>query len=117
MDDKVLLRLDSLLRHIELVLKDTKGINILNLDEDSLLYRATCFSISQIGEKMVQLEKKIGDKYPDLPWMYSRTMRNFIVHDYDNVDKKMVSSTVTIDLPLLKESFLEIRKDYEKKTV
>ena len=117
MDDKVLLRIDSLLGHIELILKDTKDIDILNLDEDSLLYRATCFSISQIGEKMVQLEKKIGDKYPDLPWMYSRTMRNFIVHDYDNVDKKMVSSTVTIDLPLLKESFLEIRKDYEKKTV
>ena len=92
MDDKILFRIDSILKHIELVLNDTQGIDLLNLDKNSILFRATCFSVSQIGEQMVQLEKKIGEKYPQLPWMYSRTMRNFIVHDYSNVDKELVSS-------------------------
>ena len=67
MDDKVLMRVDSILRHIDLVLRDTNGVDISNLGEFDVLFRATCFSISQIGEQMVQLEKKIGNKYPQIP--------------------------------------------------
>ena len=115
MDNKVLMRVDSLLRHIDFVLKDTEGVDVSSLGEFDVLFRATCFSISQIGEQMVQLEKKIGKDYPQIPWIYARTMRNFIVHDYDRVDPKQVQSTITLDLPLLKESFLLVKKDYEKK--
>ena len=113
MDDKVLMRIDSLLRHINLVLKDTNGIDVSSLNERDILFRATCFSISQIGEQMVQLEKKIGDKYPNVPWVYARSMRNFIVHDYDSVDPEAVASTINNDLLALKESFLQIKKDIE----
>ena len=114
MDDKVLLRIDSLLKHIDLVLNDTNGVDVSKLEEGNILFRATCFSISQIGEQMVQLEKKIGDKYPHVPWIYARNMRNFIVHDYDSVDPEQVASTINIDLPTLKESFLQIKKDYKE---
>lgn len=64
---------------------------------------------------MARLQEKIGDKYPDLPWSLSRRMRNFIVHDYENVNPLIVFSTVIKDLPPLKEAFLIIKKDYEKK--
>lgn len=114
MDDKILFRVNSLLKQIDFILNDTKDVNLSSLDENSVLLRATCFSIAQIGEKMVQLEKKIGDKYPDLPWVYARNMRNIIVHDYEKIDIEQVRSTVIIDIPLLKDSFLQIKKDYEK---
>ena len=113
MDKKVLMRIDSLLRHIDLALNDTQGVDISSLKENDILFRATCFSISQIGEQMVQLEKKIGIDYPQVPWLYARTMRNFLVHYYDHVDPKEVETTVAIDLPSLKEIFLLIKKDYE----
>lgn len=113
MDENVLVRIDSLLEHIDLVLSDTKGINIVEFDEDSVLVRATCFSISQIGEQMVNLEKKIGKKYPELPWVYARNMRNIIVHDYEKIDLEQVSSTIVHDLAKLKEDFANIRKDFE----
>ena len=66
---------------------------------------------------MARLQEKIGDKYPDLPWSLSRRMRNFIVHDYENVNPLIVFSTVIKDLLPLKEAFLIMKKDYEKKTV
>ena len=114
MDNKALLRINSLLRHIDLVLSDMKEVDFTHFEESDVLYRATCFSISQIGEQMARLQDKIGDKYPDLPWVLSRRMRNFIVHDYDNVKPEVVYSTATEDLPLLKEEFSKIKKDFEK---
>ena len=58
MDKELLVsRIDSLSEHIDLVLNDTEGLTVHQLDESSLLLRATCFSIAQIGEIMNQLEK------------------------------------------------------------
>ena len=115
MDKKVLVRINSLLKHIDLVLRDTEKVDVSNLKESDVLFRATCFSISQIGEQMVQLEKKIGNEYPQIPWLYARTMRNFLVHDYDHVDIEVVKTTIDFDLPSLKESFLIVKKDYDEK--
>ena len=112
MDSDKLLRIDALLKHIDLVLSDVNGVDITSFDSGSILVRGVCFSISQIGEQMVQLEKKIGKAYPDLPWIYARSMRNVIVHDYNKVDIEQISLTIKNDLPQLKDAFTAIRKDF-----
>lgn len=116
MDDKTLLRIDSLLKHIDQVLNDTKGMSLEDLANSDLLLRATCFSIAQIGEIMNQLEKALSEKYSNLPWVPARRMRNVIVHDYGGADVKQIYSTIRNDLPTLKESFLAIRTDIIKPT-
>ena len=56
MDKEVLvLRINVLLNHIDEVLKDTKDITAFDLKTQSILLRATCFSIGQIGEQMNNL--------------------------------------------------------------
>lgn len=114
MNQKILLRIDSLLKHIDEVLEDTNGINLTDLTQSRVLLKATCFSISQIGEQMNKLEESLVSNYPDLPWKRARGMRNFIVHDYDGIDVEQVYSTVINDLPKLKESFLTIKSDLLK---
>ena len=111
--DKLLIvqRIDNLLEHIDLILNDTKEISFQDLDKSSLLLRATCFSISQIGEIMNHLEKELSNKYANLPWISARRMRNMIVHDYVGTDIQQVYSTIKLDLPMLKDSFMAIRKD------
>lgn len=112
MDNQLLIyRIDTLLEHIDLVLDDTKEVSIDQLKQSSLLLRATCFSIAQIGEMMVQLEKHLSDKYKNLPWSGARQMRNIIVHDYGGTDVEQVYSTIQEDLPALKDSFNLIKKD------
>ena len=117
MDDKTLLRIDSLLKHIDIVLNDTKDLTIDELRQHDLLLRATCFSIAQIGETMNQLYNTLGDKYFNLPWIGARRMRNVIVHDYGNADVEQVYSTIHNDLPSLKVSFITIKNDIEFNTL
>lgn len=109
MDDKTLLRIDSLLKHIDRVLEDTDALTLEQLKKSDLLLRATCFSITQIGEIMNQLEKSLRAAYPSLPWVGARRMRNVIVHDYGHADVEQIYSTIHGDLPLLKTEFLAIR--------
>ena len=111
MDDKLTLRIDSLLSHIDKVLNDTNGLTIEEFEKNDLLVRATCFSVAQIGENMNKLEESLSQRYPDLPWTSARSMRNVIVHDYDGTDVEEVLSTIRNDLPLLKTAFLSIKRD------
>ena len=104
-------RIDSLLEHIDLVFSDTNGLSSADIEKSNLLLRATCFSVAQIGEMMVQLEKELSSKYDRLPWVDARKMRNIIVHDYVGTDVEQVYSTIQYDLPSLKTAFLAIRND------
>ena len=112
--DRTLLRIDSLLKHADKVIKDTSNLSVEELEKASLLLRATCFSIAQIGEMMIQLEKKLAGVYPELPWNRARGMRNIIVHDYGGTDIKMVYSVIHDDLPGLKSAFLKIKDELQK---
>ena len=112
MDKELLaLRISVLLNHIEEILKDTDNMTLDDLKGQSVLLRATCFSIGQIGEQMINMESDLKDKYPDLPWKRARGMRNLIVHEYQRIDSEMVYSTIKNDLPPLKEAFEIIKNE------
>ena len=111
MDDRTLLRVDTLLKHIDQIFDDTANISIDELKYSSLLLRAVCFSMAQVGEIMSQLREKLGEKYWKLPWYPAKKMRNIIVHDYDGTDVEQVYSTIRDDLPDLKKAFLAVRND------
>jgi uncharacterized protein with HEPN domain len=112
-DGKVIIRIDSLLKHIDYVLDNTKDATLNDFNDRDLLQRAICFTLVQIGEKMVKLRDLLEDDYPDVPWKRAIGMRNFLTHDYDSVDLQAVYETVKNDLPKLKELFEEIKKDFE----
>ena len=112
MDKELLaLRISVLLNHIDEILKDTENMTADDLKGQSVLLRATCFSIGQIGEQMINIESDLKDKYPDLPWKRARGMRNLIVHEYQRIDSEMVYSTIKNDLPPLKEAFEAIKNE------
>ncbi len=111
MDKKLLLRINTLLKHIDEVLNDLQNVSFDEFEKSSLLQRATSFSISQIGEIMVKLQELLQEKYQNLPWKDARRMRNFIVHDYVNIEIEDVYNTAKNDLPLLKNAFEQIRED------
>lgn len=92
MDDRTLLRVDTLLKHIDQIFDDTANISIDELKNSNLLLRAVCFSMAQVGEMMSQLREKLGEKYWKLPWYPAKKMRNVIVHDYGETDVWYVPS-------------------------
>ena len=101
----MLLRLDTVIKFIDMVLNDVGQKSLVEFSESDLLVRATCFALVQIGEQMGKLEKELSDKYPNIPWTEAIKMRNLIVHVYNKVKAEPVYWTVKNDLPKLKESF------------
>ena len=114
MDDKVLLRICSIISYINQVCKDLDGLSLEDLKQSNLLQRAVSFSIAQIGETMTKLEPSLSNRYPDLPWIEARGMRNFIVHDYQSIDIEEVYKTIKDDLPLLKTKLQLIKVEIAK---
>ena len=114
MDNLLNYRIENLIEHIDLVLSDTKDVSFEELTQNSLLLRATCFSIAHIGEMMVQLEKSLYEEFPNLPWQSARKMRNVIVHDYKGAELDTIYLTIHNNLPELKDMFLEILKNLSK---
>lgn len=111
MDDKAIQRIDGVLKHIDKIQKELNGVSFDEFNKSTLLVDAISFSVAQIGERMVKLEELLKGKYPDLPWVQARRMRNIIVHDYDNSDPAKVYKTATSDLDDLKKWFLKIKDD------
>ena len=62
--------------------------------QDSVIRR-----LEIIGEAARRISGQTLKAYPDLPWKEMIGMRNFLIHDYDDVDIHIVWKTAKKDLP------------------
>ncbi len=54
-----------------------------------------------IGEAAAHLSEETKASFPNLPWQDMTDMRNFLIHQYGDVDPQVVWDTVKLDLPPL----------------
>ncbi|KAA3606186.1 MAG: DUF86 domain-containing protein [Calditrichaeota bacterium] len=54
-----------------------------------------------IGEASSKVSETGKEIYSDLPWREMKSMRNFLIHEYDDVDFEVVWETVKTNLPPL----------------
>ena len=77
---------------------------------------AIMMAIAQIGETLKKLDDAIVDRYDlvqDKEGAYYT--RNYIVHDYEGVDKAFIENIIRVYLPELKAKFEKIKQDFEEK--
>ena len=81
------------------------------------IFRACSMSIQCITENFTKVRNltKSGffKKYSTIPWKEVFGMRNFIAHEYANVDEEAIFTTLKTDLPELKKVSKQILKDLE----
>jgi uncharacterized protein with HEPN domain len=68
---------------------------------DVQLQDAVIRRIEIIGEAARRLSPETRETLPALPWTEIIGMRNFVIHEYDDVDFTVVWDTVQRDLPRL----------------
>lgn len=54
-----------------------------------------------IGEAARRISPEVRDRHPQLPWSEMVSMRNLVVHEYDDIDLPILWDTATRDLPKL----------------
>ena len=64
--------------------------------------------IVQISENAKYLSEATIELYNEIPWYLLSGLRNRIVHDYGNVDIKIIYDTLTKDIPILKDKLQNI---------
>ena len=63
-----------------------------------------CMCVVQIGELVAQLSDEAKSKDLSIPWRAIKDTRNFYVHAYGSIDLSLVWTTITEDIPALKEA-------------
>lgn len=81
------------------------------------IFRACSMSIQCITENFIKVRNNTKSgffkKYNLIPWNGVFGMRNFIAHEYSNVDEEAIFTTLKEDLPLLKEVSKQILDDLQ----
>ena len=67
-----------------------------------------------IGEAVRRISQEARASHPDLPWHEMVSMRNLLIHNYDDVDFEIVWDTVQRDLPKLVSAIERILPAEEK---
>lgn len=80
---------------------------------DDMMYYAIVKNIEILGEASHMLTQEFRVAHPDTPWRMVNGMRNYIVHEYFQVDPQVVWEVVTNDLPLLKEQISQYLKEFD----
>ena len=70
---------------------------------DDMMYYAVVKNIEIIGEAANMLTQNFRDAHQEVPWKLVVGMRNYIVHEYFQVDNTVVWEVVSSDLPMLQK--------------
>lgn len=55
--------------------------------------------------------------YPDVEWRNATAMRNFVIHEYFDVNYDEVWKTLQMDIPVLKKKVLTIKQELDQKNI
>ena len=96
-------RLEHMLMAIDRILRYTKGKASQDLVDDDMMYYAVVKNIEIIGEAANMLTTDFQAFHPETPWKMVKGMRNYIVHEYFQIDDVVVWDVVTNELATLRE--------------
>ena len=107
---KDIIRLEHIIQAIERIKRYTLGKRFDDLVKDDMMYYAVVKNIEIIGEDANLLTNEFKSEHPDTQWKLITGMRNYIVHEYFQVDNTVIWDVIQNDLPYLEAQI----KDYLK---
>lgn len=101
-NDKNIFQLQHVIDCIEKIEIITRNLAYRDYLEDWIKQDAIFRNIEIIGEAIANVDDVLKQKHPDVPWVQAKGMRNFLIHEYFNVDHDAVWNTYHDHLPKLK---------------
>ena len=100
--------LKKMIVDLEFIVKHTKNLSIDEFKNDEILQDSVMFRLIQVSENSDRLKDDFKARHSAIAWRAIKGMRNRIVHDYGEVDIKVVYDTVANDIPDLLEQLLSL---------
>ena len=105
-------RLEHMLAAADRVIRYTSDKTYKDLVADDMMYYAVVKNIEIIGEAANLLSSEFIVSHPTTPWKQVRGMRNYIVHEYFQIDDVVVWGVVSTDIPVLRKQILEYLEEF-----
>lgn len=117
--DRVLSLLEAALKEMHLLLEMSKDIKMpddfVSSTTGLIVFRACSMSLQYITESFVKVRNLCGNdffkSYKAVPWPSVFGMRNFLSHEYGDVDAEGIFNTVKTNIPELLQVTETIRQD------
>lgn len=103
--------LDDILVAMTRIAEYIEGYNFDQFKEDHKTVDAVIRNFEIIGEASKKLDKKIKEKYPEVPWTEMYYLRNKVSHEYFGVDFEIIWDVAKNYLP---ENKIQIDKIINK---
>ena len=104
-------RLEHILQAIERIKRYTLNTSFEDFIANDMMYYAVVKNIEILGEASNMLTEEFRIKHPQTPWNKVNGMRNYIVHEYFQVDNNVVWDVITNDLPILEKQIVGYLKE------
>lgn len=99
-------RLEHILAAIDRIQRYTSGKTYDDLTADDMMYYAVVKNIEIIGEAANMLTPEFQAEHTETPWKMVKGMRNYIVHEYFQIDDIVVWDVVVNNLSELREQIV-----------
>ena len=106
--------LERLLDIKEAIEKIEKYFNKDKIVRDELLQAAIVRYLEIIGEASKYLKNETKNKSPETEWSKIISFRNFVVHNYFDVDWEIIYKVIGEDIPKLKEQIKKLIEENSK---
>ncbi len=104
--DKIfLLKILEDIRDIESFLKNIAYEKFLS---ETIIRKAVCMSLINIGESVKSLSRDIRSRYSYVPWKKAAGLRDIVAHKYGTIDFEIIWQTVTVEIPSFKEDIIKL---------
>ncbi len=90
--------LEHILEAIKQVEKYSKGKKYAKFYDDEIVYDAIIRQLAVIGEATNKLSRDFKKENSEMDFRVIIGMRNFLIHEYFNIDKKIIWKTCREDL-------------------
>jgi uncharacterized protein with HEPN domain len=103
-----IVRLQHMLEHAREAVAMIENKDRTNLQRDRMLELSLIRLIEVVGEAAARVTPEGHEEYPSIPWSQVVSMRNRLIHGYDQVDLNILWDTIEDDLPPLIEELEKI---------
>ena len=95
--------IEKIRKDLEFIVDHMRNVDIEELNTNEVLLDSMMFRMIQLSANAKKLTDEYRLVHGDVPWGAMFGLRNRIVHDYGNVDLKVVYETLKYDIPELLE--------------
>ena len=105
-NDSIYLR--HILEAIEKIERYLADVSYEAFIKNDMMVDAVVRELEIIGQAARNVSIKVKEQHPQIPWNKAIGMRNFLIHEYFGVNRKIIWETCKTDLSILKNLLLAI---------